>query len=163
MTLKKVMATSWTKFNNFIETLQPLGDLLIRSWVAKAFLLSGYSKVVSWSSTLLLFQYEYHVPFLAPLPAAILSVIIELGVSSLLVLGLGGRLPVLILFLFNLIAVISYPFLLTPEGYVGLKDHICWGIILLMFLLHGTGKWSLDQLFTHKKKHSFAVTSSSNP
>jgi putative oxidoreductase len=56
-----------------------------------------------------------------------------------------GRIPALILFLFNIMAVVSYPVLLTPKGYVGL-DHICWGIILLVILLHGTGKLSLDQL-----------------
>ena len=75
--------------------------------------------------------------------------IIELGISALLILGLGGRIPALILFLFNIMAVISYPLLWTAPGHVGLKDHICWGIILLVILLHGTGKLSLDQLIKY--------------
>jgi putative oxidoreductase len=75
-----------------------------------------------------LFHYEYMVLFLSPAIAASISVIIEIGVSALLILGLGGRITALILFLFNIMAVVSYPILRTPAGYVGLKDHICWGV-----------------------------------
>ncbi len=145
MSLKNLIIKAWNLFNKFFELLTPLGDLFIRCWVAKAFIDSGLTKIASWSSTLLLFQYEYQVPLLSPGIAAAISVCIELGISSLLILGLGGRVPAFILFLFNIMAVISYPVLLTPKGYVGLKDHICWGIILLVILLHGTGKLSLDQ------------------
>ncbi len=149
MSIKKYILSSWNGFNRFFEILTPLGDLFVRIWVAKAFIQSGLSKIASWSATLLLFQYEYHVPLLSPQIAAVLSVIVELGISSLLILGLGGRIPALILSIFNIIAVISYHVLWTPQGYVGLKDHICWGIILLVILLHGTGKLSLDQLINY--------------
>lgn len=37
---------------------------------------------------------------------------------------------------FNIMAVISYPGL----SEVGLKDHIYWGILLLVPLLHGPGR-----------------------
>ncbi len=149
MSLKKIVTNSWNGFNHFFESLIPIGDLLVRVWVANVFIKSGLSKIASWSSTLLLFQYEYHVPFLPPEIAAVLSVIIELGVSLLLILGLGGRIPALILFLFNIMAVVSYPFLWTTNGQAGLKNHICWGIVLLIILLHGTGKLSLDQLIKY--------------
>lgn len=146
MPLRNFIIKSWQAFNNFFIALQPLGDLFIRCWVAKPFIASGLTKIASWDSTLTLFQFEYMVPFLTPQIAAILSVCVELGVSVLLILGLGGRIPALILFIFNIIAVISYPVLLMKAGAVGLKDHICWGIILLVILLHGTGKLSLDQV-----------------
>lgn len=155
MTAKDKIIVSWNVFNKFFEFLAPLGDLFIRFWVAKAFISSGLTKILSWSSTLLLFQYEYQVPFLSPAVAAALSVCIEIGISSLLILGLGGRIPALILFLFNIMAVVSYPFLLTAKGYVALKDHICWGLLLLVILLHGPGKLSLDYLIDrwyHRKK-----------
>lgn len=154
MVLKNLIIKSWTLFNKFFETVQPLGDLFVRCWVGKAFIASGLTKISSWSSTLLLFQYEYQTPFLSPEVAAVTSVCIELGVSTLLILGLGGRIPTLILFLFNIMAVISYPVLLTAKGYIGFKDHICWGILLLVVLLHGTGKLSLDQLiwWCYKRK-----------
>lgn len=157
MLLKKIINKSWSLFNAFFELLQPLGDLFIRCWVAKAFISSGLTKISSWSSTLLLFQYEYKTPFFAPAIAASLSVFFELGVSSLLILGIGGRVPALLLFVFNIMAVVSYPYLWTSAGLVGLKDHICWGIILLVILLHGTGKLSLDALICwlyNKKKDS---------
>jgi putative oxidoreductase len=146
MRLKDLFIKPWRAFNNFFIALQPLGDLFIRCWVAKVFIASGLTKIASWSSTLTLFQLEYMVPFLTPQIAAILSVCVELGVSTLLILGLGGRIPAFILLIFNIIAVISYPVLLMQAGAAGLKDHICWGIILLVILLHGTGKLSLDQL-----------------
>jgi putative oxidoreductase len=146
MVIKSFVGKSWQAFNNFFILLQPLGDLFIRCWVAKVFITSGLTKIASWDSTLALFQFEYRVPFLTPEIAAILSVCVELGVSIFLILGLGGRIPALILFIFNIIAVISYPVLLMKAGAVGLKDHICWGIILLIILLHGTGKLSVDQL-----------------
>jgi len=147
MSLKNFVVKSWKLFNQFFEMLQPLGDLFIRCWVAKAFIASGLTKIQSWGSTLILFQYEYMVPFLPPEIAASISVCVELGVSTLLILGLGGRIPALILFVFNIMAVVSYPYLRSPAGAVGLKDHICWGIILLVILLHGTGKLTLDRLF----------------
>jgi putative oxidoreductase len=128
MSLKNLVASSWNLFNKFFELLQPLVDLFIRCWVGKAFLASGLTKISSWQSTLLLFHYEYMVLFLSPAIAASISVIIEIGVSALLILGLGGRITALILFLFNIMAVVSYPILRTPAGYVGLKDHICWGV-----------------------------------
>ena len=144
--LKNFICKSWNLFNRFFEMLQPLGDLFIRYWVANVFIASGLTKIQSWSSTLLLFQYEYMVPFFSPQVSAMISVTVELGISSLLILGLGGRVPALILFVFNIMAVVSYPALRMPSGAVGLKDHICWGIILLVILLHGTGKLSLDEL-----------------
>jgi putative oxidoreductase len=45
-----------------------------------------------------------------------------------------------VLFVFNIMAVISYPAL----NEVGLKDHVYWGILLLVPLLHGPGKISID-------------------
>ena len=156
MKFKKLIILPWNWFNALFDWLTPVGDLFIRCWAAKVFLSSGYVKILSWSSTLLLFQYEYQVPLLSPEVAATISAIIELGVSSLLVLGLFGRLPAFILFVFNILAVVSYPVLWTPQGYAGLKDHICWGLLLLTILLHGTGKISLDYLYqviTSRKKN----------
>lgn len=145
MSFKTILIRSWDGFNRACEFLQPLGELIIRIWIAKAFFFSGLLKIQSWSTTLMLFQYEYHVPLLPPSVAASLSAGIELIFSPLLLLGLGGRFPALVLFLFNFMAVSSYPFLWTQAGYIGLKDHICWGMLLFILLLYGPGKISLDQ------------------
>jgi putative oxidoreductase len=57
-----------------------------------------------------------------------------------LALGLLGRIAAGVLFVFNIIAVISYPEL----GAAGIEQHEVWGIMLLVCLLHGPGKWSVD-------------------
>lgn len=59
----------------------------------------------------------------------------------LLALGLGGRFAALVLFAFNINAVVSYPDL-NP---VGLEQHYVWGLLLVL-VLHGPGKLSADHL-----------------
>lgn len=125
-----------------LETLAPLLDLGIRLWVANVFWKSGLTKIQSWESTVALFTYEYQVPLLSPSLAAALGTAVELVFPVLLVLGLAGRLSAGVLFVFNIVAVISYPDL----NEIGLKDHTYWGILLLVPLLHGPGRLSVDHL-----------------
>jgi putative oxidoreductase len=125
-----------------LNALAPLGDLVIRLWVANVFWKSGLSKIQSVESTLLLFRYEYSVPLLPPEVAAYLSMFTELTFSVLLALGLAGRLSAAALFFVNIVAVISYPAL----EEAGLIQHQLWGLLLLVPLLHGPGKLSLDHL-----------------
>jgi putative oxidoreductase len=125
-----------------LNFLSPIIDLALRLWVGMAFFKSGLTKIDSWDSTLFLFANEYHVPLLQPELAAYLGTAAELTLPVLLVLGLGGRFAAAALFIFNIIAVISYPEL----GEVGLKDHQVWGLMLLVTLLHGPGRLSIDHL-----------------
>ena len=104
------------------------------------FWLSGQTKIASWDSTLALFENEYAVPLLRPEIAAYLGTGVELAMPVLLALGLGTRFAALVLFVFNIIAVISYPDL----NEVGLKDHMHWGLLLLVPLFHGAGRISAD-------------------
>jgi putative oxidoreductase len=122
--------------------LAPLIDLGIRLWVANVFWKSGMTKFASWEGTVTLFTYEYQVPLLSPEIAAALATFVELVFSALLAVGLGTRFTAFVLFVFNFIAVISYPGL----SEVGVKDHTYWGILLLITLLHGPGKLSIDHL-----------------
>ncbi len=92
-----------------VSYLSPLLDLGLRLWVARVFWNSGLTKIQSWDTTLMLFEYEYAVPLLSFKTAAILATGIELGVPVLLVVGLGSRLGALVLFVLNAVAVISYP------------------------------------------------------
>jgi putative oxidoreductase len=137
----------WRTFNKVLDLLTPLGDLFIRFWIAKVFFFAALTKINSWSSTLFLFQHEYHVPLLSAKMAAILGTGAELVLPVLILLGLFGRLPAFMLFVFNIVAVISYPFLLTEGGRIGLNDHFYWGILLMVIMFHGYGKLSLDALF----------------
>lgn len=127
-------ATVW------IARLTPLGDLILRCWVAYAFFVSGLTKIQNWDSTLYLFNDEYAVPLFPPEFAAYLATATELGIPVLLAFGLFGRMAAGVLLIFNIVAVISYPGL----GAAGIEQHIVWGIMLLVSLLHGPGTWSLD-------------------
>ena len=125
-----------------LQCLTPLADLIARLAVAHVFWQSGVNKFQSWDSTLMLFEYEYAVPLISPGLAAYLGTAAELGLPVLLALGLAGRFAALGLFLFNIVAVISYPDLSDS----GRQFHILWGIILAMVMTHGPGWLSLDTL-----------------
>ena len=143
--IKKVTALT-TPIINGLDFLSPAIDLFIRLWVANVFWKAGLTKIATWDATVFLFTYEYHVPLLSPEVAALLGAGVELIFPVLLAFGLGARLAAGALFAFNIIAVISYPGL----NEVGLKDHIYWGILLLVPLLHGPGKLSIDHLIRRR-------------
>lgn len=125
----------------FVEqAVTPIFDLAIRAYVAEAFFTSGLTKLGDWDATLYLFRDVYHVPFLPPELAAALGATGELALPVLLVLGLAGRFGAAGLFVVNLVAVSSYP----DISDLGRQDHVLWGVLLLVTLLHGPGKLSLD-------------------
>jgi putative oxidoreductase len=124
----------------FLNFISPAVDLAVRLWVADVFWKSGLTKIQSWDTTLYLFANEYHVPLLSPEVAAYSGAFTELFFPVFLVLGLGGRVAAFVLFVFNLIAANTYPGI--SEG--GIKDHTYWGILLLILLVHGPGKLSVD-------------------
>ncbi len=123
-----------------IDVVAPLGFLVMRCWVAWAFLKSGYLKITSWDSTMYLFENEFQVPLLPPDIAAYMGTFTELVFPSLLIAGLGGRFSAFVLFVFNIIAVISYPDLDAAAA----RDHHAWGIMLFFLMLAGPGKISID-------------------
>ena len=132
-----------------IELVSPLFDLAIRLYVAKAFFLSGLTKIQSWDSTLSLFENEYAVPLLPPELAAYLGTAAELCLPPLLALGIGGRAVALAAFAFNLVAATSYP----DISEAGIKDHVLWGALLAVSFFHGPGKLSLDHLIARRLRH----------
>ncbi|HID83416.1 MAG TPA: DoxX family protein [Chromatiales bacterium] len=136
--LKKVIAL----VDKISIWLAPVFDLVIRLYVAKAFFLSGLTKIKSWNSTVQLFEYEYTVPLLSPKLAAFLGTAAELSLPVLLALGLLSRPAALALFIFNYVAMTSYPDI-SPAG---IKEHWLWGALLLVTFFHGPGKISLDHL-----------------
>lgn len=134
------IVTLFDKTINGITFLSPLLDLAIRLWVARVFWLSGQTKIQSWDSTLMLFEYEYAVPVLPFEVAAYAATAVELVAPVMLVLGLGTRLGALSLFVLNYVAVISYP----DINIAGIKDHMLWGTMLAVSFFHGPGKLSVD-------------------
>ncbi len=130
----------------WIGFLTPLLDLGIRLYVANVFFKSGLTKIANWQSTLALFEYEYAVPLLPTDVAAYLGTAVELSIPLLLAAGLGTRFAAIGLFVFNIVAAISYPDL-SPAGR---DQHLYWGILMLVTIFHGPGKISLDHLIRRK-------------
>jgi putative oxidoreductase len=87
-----------------------------------------------------LFEEEYQVPFLGPAAAAYLGTAVELTAPVFLALGLGGRWAAVVLFVFNIMAVISYPAL----EEAGVQQHQLWGLMLALICCYGPGKISFD-------------------
>jgi putative oxidoreductase len=132
--------------NRFFEFLTPLFILVTRVYLAKVFFSSGLTKISSWQSTLFLFKNEYTVPLLSPVIAAYFGTAAELCLPVLIILGFGSHFTVLALFLFNVVATLSYDFLWTADGSAGLTDHLQWGLLLMMLFCTGFGKWSVDNI-----------------
>ena len=144
--LPRRFANFYAGFGELVERLQPIFALAVRVYVAHVFFASGLIKIMSWNSTLALFANEFHVPLLPPTVAAYLGTAAELGLPVLLALGLGTRFAAIALFVFNIVAVISYPDL----SDAGLKDHMLWGALLLVTFFYGPGKISVDHFLQRR-------------
>lgn len=145
--------TTITKLHNLLaqalDALQPLFLLMTRWYVSWQFLKSGWLKFSSWQTTLSLFRDEYHVPVLPPELAAVVGTFGELFFPVLLVLGLGGRIGALGLSAVNLMAVISYAYVLFAEGSeAALGQHVLWGFMLATIAIFGNGRLALDQIWS---------------
>lgn len=141
MIVRKTVAAH-ARVVRWINNVAPLSDLFIRLWVARAFWRAGTVKISSMSSTMYLFEHMYHVPLIPPVPAAYLATGIELVFPLLLGFGLFSRFAAGFLFVYNIIAVASYPALWSS----GFTDHKVWGVMLLVTALHGPGALSIDAL-----------------
>lgn len=127
-------------FEKLLAYTKPVADMGLKLWVANVFFKSGLTKIESFDTTLMLFEDEYAVPVLSPVIAAYLGTVAELVLPVMLVIGLGGRLIPLGLFLFNIVAAISYPDL----SNAGIQDHTIWGLMLFVLIAHGSSCFSFD-------------------
>jgi len=133
------------QLGHWLDRLHSLLLLATRLYVGWQFTKSGWIKITSWDTTLGLFHDEYHVPLLPPDVAAVMGTCGELGFPILLYLGLFTRLGALGTFFVNTMAVISYRQVLFAEGYeAALDDHFLWGYMLLVVMVFGPGRISLD-------------------
>lgn len=149
----KISAAILKPVSKFLNVFAPVADLLARCWIAYVFFIAGVAKITDWQTTLMLFAHEYQVPLIPTDIAAYLGTAFELILPLLLVLGLGGRITIFLFFMYNFLCVCSFHFLWTPEGTHGLYQHINWGLILLLLMVHGPGKISLDYVIEKKWGH----------
>jgi putative oxidoreductase len=129
-----------------LDSLSSLVSLVIRLYVADVFWKSGMTKIASWDTTLALFENEYSVPLIPSDVAAVLGTGAELIFPVLLAVGLGTRFAAFSLFVFNIVAVISYPDL----SEAGRAEHFYWGLLLLVPLFYGPGRISIDHYLRRK-------------
>ena len=115
----------------------------LRLAVATVFWNSAQEHLANWDTTLYMFQTDYALPFLPPVPAAYMAVAIEVVTPILLVLGLLTRAAALVLLgMTTVIEVFVY-----PEAW---PTHIQWAAMLFVLLARGPGKLSLDWLIRHR-------------
>lgn len=130
--------------------LKPLTLFAFRLYVAWMFFESGLVKIQSWFSTISLFESEYKVPLLSPEVAAYLATGAELILPVMLVLGVLTRPAALGLFILNIVAVISYPYLWTVDGAGGFWQHVTWGTMLWLIFVFGPGRWAFDAWWSQR-------------
>ena len=154
--MKKIIYLYNCIFELIYKTSNDFFKLFIRLYVAYVFFSSGWLKFNSWDSTLYLFESEYQVPIIPWELAAYLGTAAELILPIFLAFGLITRLVALKLFVYNIIAVVSYPVLWGAAGFWdgflgnGFFDHKLWGLMLLVTVIYGPGKIALDTLICKK-------------
>lgn len=142
-------APSW---RSLLRPFARLAEQAIPSWVipllqrlgiAAVFFLSGRTKVEGWftltDSTFFLFETEYRLPLIAPVPAAYLATAAEHLFPLLLVLGLFTRLSALALLLMTLVIQVF----VYPDAW---PTHLLWAAVLVPLIARGGGALSLDRL-----------------
>ena len=118
--------------------------LIARAATFSVFFRSGTQKLSDWSATLMLFQNEYHVPILPPNLAAYLAASLELGGSTLVLVGLFTRASVTALLgMTTVIEIFVYP--------MAWPDHIQWLAFMFILFARGPGRISLDALLFGKR------------
>lgn len=118
-----------------LKYFAPILLLTLRIMIALVFLKSGLVKISNMDSTILLFEYEYQVPFLSPVLAAYFSAFFEIACSIALILGFATRLACLPLIAMTL--VIQFAILQH-------EMHFYWLAILTTIFTFGAGAISLD-------------------
>jgi len=115
--------------------------LFARAATFSVFIHSGLQKLSDWNATLMLFRDEYKVPILPPEVAAYMSASMELGLSTLVLVGLLSRLSAL--GLLGMVSVIQL--FVYPEAW---PDHIQWLAFMIFIVCWGPGAFSLDAVIS---------------
>jgi putative oxidoreductase len=113
--------------------------LIARTATFSVFFRSGLVKITDWNATIVLFRDEYRVPLLPPEIAARMATSMELGVSSLVLVGLFTRVSVLALL--GMVVVIQV--FVYPQAW---PDHLQWLAFMAVIVARGPGAVSLDAL-----------------
>jgi NADH dehydrogenase len=127
------------------RTAWPINDLLIRVWIAKQTLMSGFLMATDWDTAVALATDEYPVPWLDPHRAALLGILAQLGGGLSLLLGLGTRFGAMVIL--GLTAV-------THIYYTAIDLNLFWIALMVGYVLRGAGPFSFDRLLAQGLKRS---------
>ncbi len=131
----------------------PLSLLLLvaRAATFSVFFRSGLVKLADWNATLQLFDNEYKVPVIPPHFAAYMSASMELGLSSLVLVGFATRFSALgLLGMVSVIQIFVYP--------MAWPDHIQWLAFMIFIVCRGPGVISVDHGLTRLSARMSAST-----
>jgi putative oxidoreductase len=145
------LAGRFARLNDLAATvaapLQSVFLAVLRVYVAWQFVKSGWLKLQDWETTRFLFEEEYRVPLVSPLVAALTGTAGEIVFPLLLIIGLLGRYAALGLAAVNLMAVVAYAHVLLGAGFeAALAQHWLWGLMLVVVVVFGPGRYSVDHL-----------------
>lgn len=113
--------------------------LAIRIYIGWIFFNSGLTKIASIDNTIILFAYEYNLPFISPELGAYLSIFAELVFGASVILGFLTKLTALPL---AIMTVIIQSLVFQNE------QHFYWLFSLLTLVVYGGGLISLDGIIS---------------
>ena len=140
--MNTIIELSTTLLKLVEQWLKPAVMLIVRIFIAYAFFKSGLLKIKDWDSTLFLFEYEYVIPFVPHMIAAVMGAIGELVLPVLLAVGFGARIGALGLIIMTLVIEIFI--------YPGTQEHYYWMSILALLAMTGPGAISVDHLIRRR-------------
>ncbi len=161
MNMQKLVTWLIERPANIFDHLRDILALGIRLYVGWQFFNAGLLKLNAWDSTLYLFENEYRIPVLSPHLAAVIGTAGELVFPVLLWLGLTSRLAALGLQSVNVMAVVAYAHVIfNPDfGTSAIADHYFWGLMMLVIMVYGPGRLSVDELLTRFKSSATQLQS----
>ncbi len=135
--------------------LFPVGLLAGRIYIGWTFFKTGLSRLETvldgkWANEVFLFEHEHPIPGIPPEIAAPATMVAELVLPVLVVLGVFGRLGAAGLLL--MACVIQFVIGAANDNY-NLPIHYVWIVVLAVLTLRGPGWLSLDHLLLRTEKH----------
>lgn len=138
-TKTKLIKNFYKSYASFVEKyLSSFLLLAIRIFIGLVFVKSGLTKFSNIDQTIILFTYEYDLPFISPQFAAISATIVELGCGALIMAGFWSRLTAIPLIVMTL--VIQF---LVFEN----QEHFYWLFLLSTVAIYGGGALSVDGIY----------------
>ncbi|MFT4967047.1 MAG: putative oxidoreductase [Candidatus Deianiraeaceae bacterium] len=134
--LYQLLQTAYGKYVRILEKyLSSVLLLAIRIWIGLVFFKSGLVKLSNIDYAIMLFTYEYSLPFVPPILATIIAMTFELACGLCIILGLLTRITALPLIGMTLVIQ-----LLVFQN----QEHFYWLFLLSVLSVYGSGKISSD-------------------